>query len=515
MIQIKDLTIIHRKDLRTLIADFQLVLKDGDKAVIIGEEGNGKSTLLQWIYNPERIAGYADASGVRILGEAKTAFLPQELEQEDRTKTVYEFFSEEEAFLLQTPGDLGRMAKDFGTEADFYYLNQRMETLSGGEKIKAQLMRILMGNPDVLLLDEPSNDVDLDTLRLLENLIRGWKKIVLFISHDEALISHTANMVIHLEQIRRKTLPRYTIKHLSYGEYVKSREDLFTAQERQALNERREKQKRDAKYHRILQGVSSAQNAGSRQDPHSAALLKKKMHSVKSMGRRFEKLDADMTDIPDREEAIGFRMDTGERIPEGKTVLDYSADELRSPDGEKILARNVRLLVRGPEKICIIGKNGAGKTTLIRDIAGEFMKRSDLHAEYMPQNYEDGLDPEQTPVSYLASEGAREEETRIRTYLGSLKFTPDEMDHPIGGLSGGQRAKLFLLKMSISHADVLILDEPTRNLSPLSGPVIRKMLRKFGGAIISVSHDKRYIEEVCSRVVLLTENGLTDAELQK
>lgn len=510
MIQIKDLTITHRKDLRTLISDFQLVLQDGDKVVIIGEEGNGKSTLLQWIYDPARIDRYADARGIRILGDEKLAFLSQELEPEEKEKTVYEFFSEEDAFFQQSPGELGRMAKDFGVANDFYYRDQRMGSLSGGEKIKAQLMRILMGNPDVLLLDEPSNDVDMDTLLLLEKLICGWKKIVLFISHDEALITHTANMVIHLEQIRRKTQSRYTVKHLSYEKYVRSRDDLFETQARQAANERKEKRKRDEKYQRILQSVNHAQNSASRQDPHSAALLKKKMHSVKSMGRRFEKQDDGMTELPDREEAIGFRMNTEGRIPAGKTVLDYSLDVLKAPDGEKILAENIRLFVRGSEKICITGKNGAGKTTLIRDIAGSFADRKDLKVEYMPQNYEDRLIMEQTPVDFLELQGSKEEQTRIRTYLGSLKFTPEEMEHPIRSLSGGQKAKLFLLKMSMSHADVLILDEPTRNLSPLSGPVIRKMLKEFGGTIISVSHDRKYIEEVCTRVLELTENGLKE-----
>jgi ATPase subunit of ABC transporter with duplicated ATPase domains len=289
LIQIKDLTITHRKDLRTLVSDFQLVLQDGDKAVIIGEEGNGKSTLLQWIYDPARIDGYADARGIRILGDEKLAFLSQELEPEDKEKTVYGFFSEEDVFFQQSPGELGRMAKNFGVANDFYYREQRMGSLSGGEKIKAQLMRILMGNPDVLLLDEPSNDVDVDTLLLLEKLICGWKKIVLFVSHDEALITRTANMVVHLEQIRKKTESRYTVKHLRYEEYVRSREDLFETQSRLAANERKEKRKKEEKFQRILQSVNHAQNSVSRQDPHSAALLKKKMHSVKSMGRRFEK----------------------------------------------------------------------------------------------------------------------------------------------------------------------------------------------------------------------------------
>ena len=173
-----------------------------------------------------------------------------------------------------------------------------------------------------------------------------------------------------------------------------------------------------------------------------------------------------MTEFPDREEAIGFRMNTENRIPAGKTVLDYSLDALKAPDGEKILAENIRLFVRGTEKICITGKNGAGKTTLIRDIARIFADRKDLKVEYMPQSYEDSLDMEQTPVDYLDSQGSREEQASIRTYLGTVKFTPEEMEHPLSGLSGGQKAKLLLLKMNMSHADVLILDEPTRNLSP-------------------------------------------------
>ena len=122
--------------------------------------------------------------------------------------------------------------------------------------------------------------------------------------------------------------------------------------------------------------------------------------------------------------------------------------------------------------------------------------------------YEDLLDLDVTPVDYLDKTGDKEERTRIRTYLGSLKYTPDEMEHPIRELSGGQKAKVLLLRMSLSGANVLILDEPTRNFSPLSGPVIRKMLREFPGAVISISHDRKYIEEVCDKIYQLNPNGL-------
>ena len=189
-------------------------------------------------------------------------------------------------------------------------------------------------------------------------------------------------------------------------------------------------------------------------------------------------------------------------------MLEYSLNRLDTPDGARTLARDIFLRVRGSEKLCITGKNGCGKTTLLRRIAEQLLKRTDIRAEYMPQNYEEMLELEMTPVDYLDRTGDQEERTRIRTYLGTLKYTADEMEHPIAELSGGQKAKILLLKMSLSGANELILDEPTRNLSPLSGPVLRQMLRDFPGAILSVSHDRKSMAEVCGRVLRMTETGL-------
>ena len=227
------------------------------------------------------------------------------------------------------------------------------------------------------------------------------------------------------------------------------------------------------------------------------------------MGRRFEREDENMTQMPEQEEAIFFKLgDKNAYIPTGKTVIEYELSKLMTPEGERFLAEGIYLKIKGSEKICIIGANGAGKTTLLKKIAEELMNRNDIKAEYMPQNYEDLLELSVTPVDYLDKTGDKEERTRIRTYLGSLKYTPDEMEHPIRELSGGQKAKVLLLRMSLSGANVLILDEPTRNFSPLSGPVIRKMLREFPGAVISISHDRKYIEEVCDKIYQLNPNGL-------
>ena len=167
----------------------------------------------------------------------------------------------------------------------------------------------------------------------------------------------------------------------------------------------------------------------------------------------------------------------------GKKVLEYSEERLEA--GREVLAENLLLRIQGPQHVGIVGRNGCGKTTFLRKIAQVFLERKDLKAAYMPQNYEESMDLEKTAVEFLTKTGEREEEKRIRTYLGSMKYTADEMVHPMKELSGGQKAKLFFLKMSMEGSQVLVLDEPTRNFSPLSNPVIRNMLKEFPGKRLS------------------------------
>lgn len=509
MLQIKNLTITHRKDLRIILEKFNVALKDGDKAVIIGEEGNGKSTLMKWIYNPELAEEYTECEGELITAGEVLGYLPQELPDCDKEKTIYEYFSEAKLFFDKEPKELSELAKEFRLPADFFYSDQSMGSLSGGEKVKAQLLRILIDKPTVLLLDEPSNDIDISTLELLEKIIIDWEHIVLFISHDETLIENTANVVIHIEQIMRKTKSRYTIVRDSYKNYIEKRAENFEKQEQLAINDKKEKKRRDEKFARVYNSVEHALSGVSRQAPSVGKNLKDKMHTVKAMGKRFAKEDEKMTKMPEQEEAIFFKLGTeSAKMPAGKTVIEFTLNELKTVDDSRILAKNIFLRVKGPEKICIVGANGAGKTTLLKEIAQELLSRNDIKAQYMPQNYEEMLDLDVTPVEYLDDTGEKEVRTRIRTYLGSLKYTADEMDHPIRELSGGQKAKVLLLKMSLSDANVLILDEPTRNFSPLSGPVIRKMISSFPGAVISISHDRKFIDEVCTTVYTLTEEGL-------
>ncbi|MDE5824120.1 MAG: ATP-binding cassette domain-containing protein, partial [Lachnospiraceae bacterium] len=247
-------------------------------------------------------------------------------------------------------------------------------------------------------------------------------------------------------------------------------------------------------------------------NPHGAALLKKTMHRVKAYEARFEKEFENMTEMPEYEEAMFTKFGSQASIPNGKVVLDFTLDTLSVPTSEgsqepMILSHDIHLFIQGSEHICITGKNGCGKTTLMRILAKELLQRADLKAAYMPQNYEELLDMEQTPVEFL-SDGSKESISMMRTYLGSMKFTADEMMHPMRELSGGQKAKIMLLYLDTSGCDVLLLDEPSRNFSPLSTPVIRRMLADYQGVIISVSHDRKYIAEVCDKVYELTAEGL-------
>ena len=173
-----------------------------------------------------------------------------------------------------------------------------------------------------------------------------------------------------------------------------------------------------------------------------------------------------------------------------------------------VLVDSLSFTLNDGERLALIGEEDNGKSTLLHLIRNTLEKRSDLRVFYMPQDAGDLLDFSLSPVELLSPSGKKEERSRAGILLGSMKFTADEMNHPSAGLSGGQKAKLMFLMMAERGANVLLLDEPTRNLSPLSGPVIRELLAEYPGCIITVSHDRRLIQEVCTRTVTLTPEGV-------
>ena len=507
MLQVKGLTITMRKDLRVLLRDLDFALNPGDKVAIIGEEGDGKSTLLKLLFHETLVESYADWEGSIAKKGMILGYLAQEVSPQEGALSVYEYCCAQPGFLEANPAGLAAAEAPVGVSLEDFYAQRLVSSLSGGEKVKLRMALLGLRQPDAYLLDEPSNDLDVETLEWLEDFIIRCPQPVLFISHDEVLLEKTANAVLHLEQLRRKTLPRWTLARMGYRQYVEERLQRFGRQEQAAKKEREEDRKRQEKLRQFEKKEQHQLDAISRANPAGGRLLKKKMKSVKSMEHRFNREREDMTEFPDTEEAITVDFSQTAALPWGKPVLDLSLSALAAPDGA-LLAKNVELHLRGPEHICITGKNGAGKTTLLRRIAQELLPRADLKAAYMPQDYSEAVDQSLTPVEFLAPGGQKVQITQAKTYLGSMKYTPEECAHSISGLSGGQKAKLFLLKMILDGSNVLLLDEPTRNFSPLSGPVIRAMLRDFRGCVISVSHDRKFISEAGGQLYRLGPQGL-------
>lgn len=496
MLEIKDLTISIYD--RYLIKNLNLVLNKGDKLAIIGEEGNGKSTLLKSILS---ICEYANITAIINLKGNKVGYLEQTIQEEDLNKTVYDFIFINDEDYYNKLNNLYKYLDLISLEDQILY--QPINTLSGGEKVKIRILKLLLNEYDILFLDEPTNDLDIETLEWLEKFINNTDKPIIYVSHDETLLSNTANMILHLEQIKKKTDCRHTLLKIDYDTYVEQRLRKIEHQTQIAKSEKREFNKQQDKLQRVMQKVEYQQNTISRSDPHGARLLKKKMHSIKSQERKLN--ETELTEIPDIEESINFFFEDI-TIPKTKNIINLDIKELKI--NNKVLSNNIKLDIIGNTHLCIIGKNGVGKSTLIKIIYNELKTRQDIKVGYMPQTYDDILSNYEYVLDFISPNGNKEEITKSRMILGNMKFTREEMTSKISNLSNGTKAKLFLVKLVLDKCNVLILDEPTRNVSPLSNPVIRKVLKDYKGTIISISHDRKYINEVIDNLYTLTSTGL-------
>ena len=495
MIELKHVSIFN--DNHTYVKDLSFTLNPKDKLAIIGEEGNGKSTLLKSILG---IAPYVKVEG-KIKINGKIGYLAQSLEESLLSLVVKDYIFNDEIDYYNKINALYHYVNLLNINETLMY--QVLGTLSGGEKVKVALLQILLDNPDILFLDEPTNDLDIETLRWLENFIITCDKPIIYVSHDETLLSRTANAILHLEQIKKKQSCRHTYIKIDYDTYVEKRLRAIQHQTQIARSERREYKEKEERLRQVMQRVEHEQRTISRQDPHGGQLLKKKMRALKSQERRLD--NTTITEMPDVEEGINFFfVDT--YVPSSKVILDLKLDELRVD--HKILAKDIKLEVIGNTHLCIIGNNGTGKTTLIKIIYNLLKDRNDIKVGYMPQNYLDIFKDYTYVLDFIAPSKKKEDITRARTYLGNMKFTKEEMVGKISDLSNGSKAKLFLSKFTLDKYDVLILDEPTRNVSPLSNPIIRKALSEFTGCIISVSHDRKYLDEVIDDLYYLDKNGL-------
>ena len=506
MIKINHLTITQNKDLRDLVSDLSMTIQDGEKVAIIGEEGNGKSTLL-WALMGEALPDFTIRGDIQSDHQS-LAYIPQKLDEDLKERSLHDYF-----FL--DPADLDysllyRLAEELHFDSDRFASDQKIGSLSGGEALKVQLIHELSKPFEVLFLDEPSNDLDLETVDWLKRQIQKMRQTVIFISHDEDFLSQTADTIIHLRLIKHRKEAETLVEHLDYDSYSDQRKANFARQSQQAANDQRAHDKTMEKHRRVKQNVETALR--NTKNDVAGRLLAKKMKNVLSQEKRYEKAAQSMTQKPLEEEQIQLFFSDIEPLAASKLLLRLEKESLSI--GERVLAQELQLTVRGQEKIGIIGPNGVGKSTLLAKIHQLLSDKSEISLGFMPQNYQETLHLDLSPVEFLSQTGHKEELQKIQSFLASLNFSYPEMHHKIHYLSGGQQGKLLLLNLVLRKSNFLLLDEPTRNFSPTSQPKIRKLFANYPGGLVTVSHDRRFLKEVCRSIYRLTENGLEVVDLQ-
>ena len=506
MIKINHLTITQNKDLRDLVSDLNITIQDGEKVAIIGEEGNGKSTLLRTLMG-ERLADFT------IKGEIQSdlqslAYIPQKLAENLKNRTLHDYFFLDLADLDYSL--LYRLAEELHFDSDRFASDQKIGSLSGGEALKVQLIHELSKPFEVLFLDEPSNDLDLETVSWLKKQIQQSKQIVIFISHDEDFLSQTADTIIHLRLVKHRKEAETLVEHLDYDCYSEQRKAHFARQCQQAANDQRSYYKTMEKHRRVKQNVETALRNTT--NDVAGRLLAKKMKNILSQEKRYEKVAQTMTQKPLEEEQIQLFFSDIEPLAASKIIVRLENETLSI--GERILAQGLQLTVRGQDKIGIIGPNGVGKSTLLATLHQLLSDKREISLGFMPQDYQETLQLDLSPVEFLSQTGHKEELQKIQSHLASLNFSYPEMHHQIHSLSGGQQGKLLLLNLVLRKSNFLILDEPTRNFSPTSQPEIRKLFANYPGGLITVSHDRRFLKEVCTTIYRLTEHGLDVVDLQ-
>ena len=337
MLSVKDLVVNYGAI--NAIKGISFDVNEGEIVTLIGANGAGKTTTLHAVsrlLKPKQ--GEISFCGQPISSMEAHKIIQLGLTQVPEGRRVFSQLTVQQNLAL---GAYTRKDGADAVAADYEMVFQRLPrlkerrrqiagTLSGGEQQMLAIGRALMCKPKMLLLDEPSNDLDLETLQFLEDFLRTWPGTVLFVSHDETLIRNTANVIVHLEALRRKTAPRATVARLPYDQYVEGRRAKFQHQAQVSRKEHAEFQKQMDRFLRIRNQVERQQATISRGDPHGGFLLKKKMHTLQAMGRRFEKEKDKLTQMPELEEAIFLRFPATASVPQGKRILDFQLPRLEA-----------------------------------------------------------------------------------------------------------------------------------------------------------------------------------------
>ena len=507
-----------------VLKGINLTVQDRHRVGLVGSNGSGKSTLLKILAGKDHYDGgtLSMTRGLRIGYHTQLDDLTSPLTVWQEMETCFEdtFRMEEKLREMEArmgeihesdPEGFARLSEEYTRltdrfeEEDGYAWRSRLQgvltglgftsaqyeqtvaSLSGGERTRLKLARLILEDPDILLLDEPTNHLDLNSMQWLEDYLRAYKGAVVVVSHDRYFLDAVCNSIAEL------SFGRIEQYEGNYTRYLKLREEVMVRR----MKEYTLQQKEIAREEAII--------AQFRAYNTEAAHIK-----AKSREKRLNMIER--VDKPVEEHNVYFRFHAGRGT--GNDVL--MCENLSKSFGARQLFHDLNLHVRAGERIALLGANGVGKTTLLKILTGrerpdtgEVRFGSGVEVGYYDQQQE-GLSPDKTVLDEVWDDFPRMEQTPIRNALAGFLFTGDDVLAPVSTLSGGERGRVLLTKLMLRQDNFLILDEPTNHLDMDSREMLETALLGFEGTILTVSHDRYFINRIADRVLVMEPDGVTE-----
>ncbi|KJL31843.1 MULTISPECIES: ABC-F family ATP-binding cassette domain-containing protein [Microbacterium] len=519
MLAVHDLEI--RVGARLLMENVSFRVADGDKIGLVGRNGAGKTTLTKVL------AGDLISANGKVDRSGELGYLPQDPRTGDpemlartrildarglgsltlRIREASELMgSDDPAVAEKAMRQFGNLTERFeamggyAAEAEAAsiahnlslpdrILDQQLKTLSGGQRRRIELARILFSDAETMILDEPTNHLDADSVVWLREFLKGYRGGLIVISHDVELVGETVNRVFYLDANRQMI----DIYNMNWKNYLR---------QRVADEERRKKERANAE-----KKATSLQQQAARFGAKAS-----KAAAAHQMVARAEKLLSGLEEVRQVDRVAKLRFP--KPAPCGKTPL--MASGLSKSYGSLEIFTDVDLAIDRGSKVVVLGLNGAGKTTLLRILAGvdqpdtgQLEPGHGLKVGYYAQEHEN-LDVKRSVLENMMSSAPDLNETEARKVLGSFLFTGEDVHKPAGVLSGGEKTRLSLATLVVSAANMLLLDEPTNNLDPASREEILGALAHYEGAVVLVSHDPGAVESLNPERVLILPDGVED-----
>ena len=500
---------------RQVFSNVSFEIKEGDRIALVGPNGAGKSTLLKCILGIEELdEGQVVMSPVASIGYLQQdvnlgdASLAEEIETawedvhalENKLQELTTYLETHEAsesdlqrldYLQNRLEWLGGYDYEQKTKRIVYGLGFTDEDLykpanafSGGQKTRINLAKALVRSPDFLFLDEPTNHLDMEMLEWLEGYLSSYRGGILIVSHDRYFMDRIVTGVVELDHHKATTYRG------NYSRYVAQREERLKA-DTIAYEKQQEYIKKTEEYI----------------DKYRAGIKSKMARGRQSQLNRLERLEA-----PETSHSLDFKFPPAAMSADKVLVLDHVSIGYKTDDP---IIDDVSVVVRRGESVALIGPNGAGKSTMVKAIVGELFPTEGhidignrVQVGYFSQEHEELHDQWQVVDEIINNYNFTEE--KARNVLGSFLFKGDDVFKLVGDLSGGERARLALLKLFLQGDNFLILDEPTNHLDVPTREIVERALQQFGGTCFIISHDRYFLDQVSTRTLVLENKGLTE-----